>query len=101
MLLGCNLEKLSCISFFIILYSLFSFSDPAFDVSMKVSVEMPFEIRSLDSPTHAMKVKVIFIHSRFCGALFHCVSKDVTDCIGYFQLCFVTGPENSRLLLLN
>lgn len=46
-----------------LLFSLYSFSDPAFDVSVKVSVEMPFEIRSLDSPTHAMKTKVILTHT--------------------------------------
>jgi hypothetical protein len=31
------------------------------DVSLQVAMEMPFDIRSLTSPTHQIKVKAIFI----------------------------------------
>ena len=40
------------------------FRDP-FDISVQMSVEMPFEIRTLDSPTHAIRTKVTFIQSSF------------------------------------
>ena len=36
---------------------LFRFSD-VLDVSVEVSVEMPFDIRTIDSPSHSIRIKV-------------------------------------------
>ena len=37
--------------------SSFRFSD-VLDVSVEVSVEMPFDIRTIDSPSHSIRIKV-------------------------------------------
>ena len=37
--------------------SSFRFSD-VLDVSVQVSVEMPFDIRTIDSPSHSIRIKV-------------------------------------------
>jgi hypothetical protein len=53
------------------------------DVSLQVAMEMPFDIRSLTSPTHQIKVKVYKIQVKFALWKFHFYHPLIVEGIQY------------------
>ena len=47
-------------------YLVVFFPSDAKDFSVEVSVEMPFDIRTIDSPSHSIRIKVITFNYLNC-----------------------------------